>query len=506
MHQYVDDLTRNLHVSSLSSRAKNLFDNAMSTGSFRWGRKAKLVAGASLSIAMRESKRPEALRDIATLLQEDLYALHRIFQSVICILKLGSITPSDAHSYIASLKLNVERAIQLDAPEANLSASHLVALRSVDLNKVLVTGRSLIDLLSHHPSTPDISPPSTAGAVFLLAFEAETRATVSKVSQMAAFLAHHCKVGSSTIMRRYQTLEGILLEWTQSLPWLDRYESTAPRTSRVAKRLLIARGLKDVIEWQEDIWKKALEQYRPSMPLLDEDASGNGSESSSAPSCTKLKKRSTTPPVSSLPKKRRRRHPLGDAKHFLVDPLNAPLPLLPLRDENQNPGFPLTTFILAGPSDATQATRLPSRLQLLAVARAGSSADKILDDELFEEDEFESMLRTDDEKKSFLHVWDMNGGDEALAKQNCPAKRPKEEKAKTKRIDPQALTKFFGQEHSNEDLLSFLADEKDDEIHLLRPESSEGESDNGGEDDTMKGWRSFSIDYHSTDNRYEEEV
>ena len=37
----------------------------MSKGQFRWGRKAKLTAGASVSIAARESRKSVSLRDIS---------------------------------------------------------------------------------------------------------------------------------------------------------------------------------------------------------------------------------------------------------------------------------------------------------------------------------------------------------------------------------------------------------------------------------------------------------
>ena len=46
-------------------RAQGVFDQAMRAGRFRWGRKAKLTAGASLAIALRESHKSDSIRDIA---------------------------------------------------------------------------------------------------------------------------------------------------------------------------------------------------------------------------------------------------------------------------------------------------------------------------------------------------------------------------------------------------------------------------------------------------------
>ena len=48
-----------------ADRAQTLFDQGMSRGKFRWGRKSKRMAGAALAIALRESKKGDALRDIA---------------------------------------------------------------------------------------------------------------------------------------------------------------------------------------------------------------------------------------------------------------------------------------------------------------------------------------------------------------------------------------------------------------------------------------------------------
>ena len=45
--------------------AEAIFDQAMARGQFRWGRKAKLIAGASIAIAAREANKSVSLRDIA---------------------------------------------------------------------------------------------------------------------------------------------------------------------------------------------------------------------------------------------------------------------------------------------------------------------------------------------------------------------------------------------------------------------------------------------------------
>jgi transcription factor IIIB subunit 2 len=65
MHKYTAALASRLGHSGLAARVQLLFDQAMRKGQFRWGRKAKLVAGASMAIALREAHKGETLRDIS---------------------------------------------------------------------------------------------------------------------------------------------------------------------------------------------------------------------------------------------------------------------------------------------------------------------------------------------------------------------------------------------------------------------------------------------------------
>jgi transcription factor IIIB subunit 2 len=65
MHAFIRTLSRQLESPGISTRAQTLFDQAMSTGNPRWGRKAKLTAGACVAIALRESHKSDSLRDIS---------------------------------------------------------------------------------------------------------------------------------------------------------------------------------------------------------------------------------------------------------------------------------------------------------------------------------------------------------------------------------------------------------------------------------------------------------
>ena len=65
MYEFIRTLAGRLSCQSSVSRSQAVFDQAMAKGNFRWGRKAKLLAGASLAIALREANKSDSLRDIA---------------------------------------------------------------------------------------------------------------------------------------------------------------------------------------------------------------------------------------------------------------------------------------------------------------------------------------------------------------------------------------------------------------------------------------------------------
>ena len=79
MHQFTVALASRIGHHALATRAVYLFDQAVQKGGFRFGRKARLVAGASLIIALRENKKGETVRDIAVCFC--LFLLHLASQS-----------------------------------------------------------------------------------------------------------------------------------------------------------------------------------------------------------------------------------------------------------------------------------------------------------------------------------------------------------------------------------------------------------------------------------------
>jgi transcription factor IIIB subunit 2 len=217
----------------------------------------------------------------------------------------------------------------------------------------------------------------------------------------------------------------------------------SPR-SKVTTRGAVAKGLNDVVQFQEEIWKKALcgmEKISLDLDLIDEcdgskddrltpapsladddrdDESDFGSVTSTSTSAsvmtttssvTKRKSlvssREASVELTSRPiKKRKTRHnrSVESASHFLLNPSNSPINPSKSTDDSQ-----LLSHLLSSDTSSLSHTFVhpPTRLQLLRATRPGGS-DAIVDEELFEEGELEAMFRTEEEVKVLVRLvdWD----------------------------------------------------------------------------------------------------
>lgn len=196
-------------------------------------------------------------------------------------------------------------------------------------------------------------------------------------------------------MRRYKVLSDEVQTWSQNVPWLrnDAQESSSKK-SKVARRVAVARSLKDVVQFQEGVWKAAFEAPGP-LGASDIEMEGSVSTESEA----ELNDdgvdphRDTQAPAASStrPKKRRRLRPTEDLSEFLLDPLHAQ----PLSRSSgaAGPSLDAVAHILA--ADSPSFEQPATRLQVLTLSK---SADDITDEELFEEGEYESLMRSQEER------------------------------------------------------------------------------------------------------------
>jgi transcription factor IIIB subunit 2 len=379
----VNSLATSFNVPGLSPRAIALFNQARTVMDFRWGRQSTSVVAACLLIALRESNRPGTVRDIASILEIPSNSIIREYQCITAALGL-SLTLLDPSVYISTLQGYLSTVLD-PYQQSDLPASLGTTLGRINLNSAADTAMSLSHLLARLSPDHDVlrlPVPPTACAIFILALEAELRAPLDPLGELAKRLGTRYQATKCVVMTRYKTLQDEVASWVENIPWLDKYEKKGGR-AKVSKRLVVARGLKDVINFQEDVWQQRTKLSNWEVTDEESNANRDGQPLSSFRVGTKEGSKTS--------------RTMAQATDFLLDPLGTPLlPTSSLTFSFPNSHLSTATYILTTPS-AIISGRMPSRLQLLASQRGGADEDKISDEELFVEGELEDLLRTEDE-------------------------------------------------------------------------------------------------------------
>ena len=246
----------------------------------------------------------------------------------------------------------------------------------------------------------------------MLAIEGELATSLPNAGVFAHALGTRVGASKAIVMQRYKQIYDLVEEWIREVPWLDAHERKKAKgkegagRSKVAKRVVVARGLKDVVQFQEEIWRKRIESGggRPVVQLdADEGASGDeweGGEGDGSAASTE-----PAPPR----KKAKTHHPRSvvEASQFLLNPLSASLPAVPASSSpptatsSAGPPDLLTHLLTADASSLPRMfTQAPTRLQLLATERGGTDERHITDDELFTADELEGLMRSAEEAEA----------------------------------------------------------------------------------------------------------
>ncbi|KAF8803496.1 hypothetical protein BYT27DRAFT_7195323 [Phlegmacium glaucopus] len=440
MSEFIKSLALSLNVSGLSPRTITLFNQVKAVSNFKWGSKSRSVAGACLSIALRESNRPDFLRDIASVLKIPTVVLTREFNSVTSLLKL-SLSLADPSIHISTIQSHLTSALREHQRESCLPTSLMKTLQSLCLRSVANTAMSLSQLFGrlnpghdifHLPTAP------TACGMFMLALEAENRAILNPLSDLAQCLGARYHVVKGVVMSRYKTIQDEIALWVEKIPWLDKYESKGGR-AKVAKRLIVARGLKDVINFQEEIWQMTV---RPVLDLDLSDDENNNEGNTFVVSGGSLD--------ISRPRKRRKvSHVQAQATNFLLNPLCHAVPVSKVPTSTlsgRTPGIfptnelPLAAYIL---TTSTLVCRPPTRLQLLALDRGGVNEEQIPDEDLFAEGELEKMLRDEGEVQMLRESLGWKQGEDAkLDEADAPCKKsrnPRKNRSKAAMISEEGM-------------------------------------------------------------------
>ncbi|KAI5124494.1 hypothetical protein M0805_003021 [Coniferiporia weirii] len=436
MRQYTVALASRIGHPALSTRSLYLFELAMDKGRFRYGRKARLVAGASLAIALREEQKGETIRDIAYLLDEIPVALARVFTSVIALLdmKLTSVDPS-WHTPVLQRWLVELLAEQPPSLPKNL----LQVLKTIHSPSALRTASSLSELVSRAGFLANATSPPTACAIYILALEGEGEvlSSLPRCGELAKALGRRFGVSKEVVMRRYKAIYEQVEGWAASVPWLAESRSSDGKkgSTRVAKRVTVARCLKDVVQFREKAWRSKLEASEPASVPDDGVESVSSSEINSS-SEVDLQRND-----EARPRKRRKTRCIDDVSRFLLAPSQAGsshkshthLDTIPLLD--------VASHLLT--SDSPSLDKPPTRLQLLS---AEKSVEEITDDELFGEGEFESFLRSEEERSVLLQTCEWAQGSDHGRTDNgepCNAHLGAREHSRTSRVNVEVLNRFL---------------------------------------------------------------
>ncbi|KAL0580261.1 hypothetical protein V5O48_001766 [Marasmius crinis-equi] len=492
----------------------------MATSKFTWGNKAKVVAGACLSIALRESHKPESLGDIGLLVHQSHTNMKRVLASILSVLGI-TLVPSEPQQHLSVLQSHLISMLESSQLQHQLPPTLISELKPLSVRAAEETARSLTDSLARGSATLPFAAAPTACAVLILALEAEARATFTNLSELATFFAARCHVGKGVVMRCYKSVQDELVKWSEELNWLDAYQRSNRGRAKVAKRLLVARALKDLIAWKDDIRRQQLRASDCFTAGAELDEKDDESCLFAAPKDTADDKLTSEGPAK---KRRKLNHAVGDAAHFLADPLAGPIPRNPtnihsipddshaVQAQKSYNGrlnipdaihrIPLTQYLLASSAPVRSVKSLPSRLQLLSVARGGSGPHEIRDEELLTDSEWESIQRSSFEMEEMLERWRRDGTLDSMEKaqhqheygkkphrsrkkeQGQGTKNPKP-RPKTKRINFDALKQFMD-DGENPEMTEFLGIESMGQEDYSEDEESEG-GDEDDEDSAIDG-------------------
>ncbi|GBE82611.1 predicted protein [Sparassis crispa] len=408
IHGFIRSVATRLGHPGVTSRAQGIFDRAMLKGQYRWGRKAKLASGAAIAVALRESNKSDSLRDIAYLLEEAPVSLSRSFMSLITLLNLN-LTAADPSVHLPMLQSHLLSLIQGSSTVLQtLPVKLKTPLTSLvpHLPTVLGVATSLAALLSRTNTLSNVPTPPTACA-------------------LAEALGARLGAGKGVVMQRYKVIYDLVEEWIKEVPWLDAHERKKGGVgrSKVAKRVVVARGLKDVVQFQEEIWKKRLQgEVRPKLELQisQDDEEGdvedkeNDAEFEAGTSAAPLHVSDKVDVNSSIPRKKRKtqhNRSIEQASQFLLNPLTSGTDAFSSSsaalvssssahraDDGVDAPDLMTHLLTVDSSTLAHAfAKAPTRLQLLASSRGGTGEGNIADEELFAEGELEGIFRSAEE-------------------------------------------------------------------------------------------------------------
>ncbi|KAG2349610.1 hypothetical protein BDR05DRAFT_955480 [Suillus weaverae] len=481
MSIFITSVLTKLKNPGLSPRAEAIFTQAMTKGKYRWGRKAKLAAGASMAIALREAHKSDSLRDIAFFLDDSPLSLSRAFVAVVSLLDFD-LSSSDPVVHIPILLSHLQSLLHPESSTSHLPPDLIAILTPLSSHAVLRTATSLSGIISREACAIPVlqSPtPPIACAMLILALEAETRSPLPHLSELANALASRFGFARGVVTSRYKASYDLIEKWIREVPWLDQFVYKgkgrgASARSKVPKRSIVAKGIIDVIQFQEEIWTKKMSALGKASVVIEADPADEARKKDEEAYFSETSSISEPPELRHHQPRKKRKikdHSVEDAHHFLLNPLSARSYTLSNHMVSEGPGasttrsdasspiltpptVPFTTHLLS--TSSYDSKHSLSRLQLLALSRGGGSAEHICDDELFAEGELEELLRNSEEQEAlkplFRLQWQEDDDDTVTHHADCGLQTARMEVSRgSGRVDMAALARILGGEEAVDD-------------------------------------------------------
>lgn len=414
LYESIQTLADRLGHRGAAIRAKAIFDSMMQRPTLRWGRAAKLAAGAALVFAIREQDRGDYTHHIAYILSEPIVELKRTQLRLLPHLALA-LPRNRATSHLHTLAAHLNAIAS--ASVTNLPKDTLAFVRPllshIAVQDVLRTASALYDLPNLERSTFNAGSAGAGGcALLLLALEAHARPprpmphALVLASQLGAALGER----GTAVMARYRVLVNIVEAGAARVPWLANANS--PGSKHIARRSRVASAVLDVLQFREGVLQAEIAEGGGPIHIdlegvddgddeeggdvgrnetgldalfseVEQKATNNTRIMALGPGACVMARTTVAP--ERKPKKRRTA--TFQAAGFLLDPLANIAPA--------STALTHTSYLLS--SDAGVRSDVPpTRLQLLAAERG--ETDAVRDDELFGEGELEEIMIGTDEK------------------------------------------------------------------------------------------------------------
>ena len=372
-----------------------------------------------------------------------------MFRKIKSLLSLN-LSPNDA----VLLFPNLLKAISTLAEESTeLPPSLQTYIQAVQIADVLRLATSLSALCQRVSLTQQRAVSPVACALLLAAFEGENGKPMPEHHKLVAKLASRVGFAKATILERYREIGKLVHDWKTNLPWVDSTKNKSARGG--SGRESNARWMKDVVTFQQNLWKASLgysdnpAEGTPETLLLDDDNDDDyeDDDDSLDDSISGISASGHSPP----PAKRRRidgpqlvDEGAGNTGHPTRDPdtwmSNAGRPDAYVRRLKRPEAYRRQIFEHAAasllsyttrPASSSQSSvpsssephvlrsqlladpcnlhgqRALSRLALLATSKGGEQY--VDDDDLFEMGEMDALFRSEEEMEALKDRWAVEG-------------------------------------------------------------------------------------------------